>query len=247
MAEPAVHYRRPFHALVQTALLRLDAEFLAANACYFGGGTRNVLELGEYRESKDIDFLCADHDGYRELRMRVADRGLQGLFVNPVGVLREARSDMYGIRGVLDVGGPPLKFEIILEGRLASLEPDVARRDGVARLSRESAFAEKFLANADRALDTSTLARDIIDLAYMADGWGTHTASVGLRLAENAYGPDVQRKLDAAVGKLQTDQAWRHQCERGLGIERPKALHAGLEKLQATQWRKAAVRHGRST
>lgn len=47
-------FKRPAHNLVVEHLARLDASFLAECRCYFGGGTRNILELGEYRESKDI-------------------------------------------------------------------------------------------------------------------------------------------------------------------------------------------------
>jgi len=245
MAEAQTRYRRPFHARVQTALLSIEAETLAANACYFGGGTRSVLELDEYRESKDIDFLCADRDGYRELRTIVVEHGLQGLFGKPVGVRREARIDMDGIRAIIDIDGEPLKFEIVLEGRLKSLSPDTIRCNGVAQLSRESAFAEEFLANADRGLDASTLARDVIDLAYMAEHWGMQPALAGLRLAEAAYGDDVQRKLDRAIDKIQSDRLWRQQCERGLNLDRHKVLRAGLEKLQATRWRKAPALHGK--
>ena len=129
--------------------------------------------------------------------------------------------------------------------RCASSSPCCAH-DSLQRrcpLSRESAFAEKFLANADRGLDASTLPRDVIDLACMAEHWGMPPARAGLRLAEAAYGGDIQRKLDHAIGKIQSDRQWRQQCERGLNLDRPKFLRAGLEKLQATRWRKAPARH----
>lgn len=51
---------RPRHQRVMTLLDSLDDEILERNACFFGGGTRIVLELDEYRESLDVDFLCAD-------------------------------------------------------------------------------------------------------------------------------------------------------------------------------------------
>ena len=136
-------------------------------------------------------------------------------------------------------------FDILLEGRLESLSPDTMRCNDVAQLSRESAFAEKFLANADRGPDASTLARDVIDMAYMAEHWGMQPARAGLRLAEAAYGDDVQSKLDHAIGKIQTDRLWRQQCERGLNLDRHNVFRAGLEKLQATRWRKAPAQHGK--
>lgn len=238
MSEVAIPYRRPFHRLVQQLLLSLDAELLGANACYFGGGTRLVLELAEYRESKDVDFLCADREGYRAIRETVAEHGLRGLLRKPMSLRREARMDMDGIRAVIDVDGEPIKFKIILEARLPRLVPDDVKCNGVAQLAKESAFAEKFLANADRALDTSTLSRDVIDLAHMVVHWDPGLARNGLIQAESAYGADVRKKLDLAIARLQADKPWRQQCVRGLGIEDTKVLRAGLEKLQATQWRK---------
>lgn len=50
---------RPRHKLVLEALGALHADALAQTGCFFGGGTRLALALGEYRESADIDFLCA--------------------------------------------------------------------------------------------------------------------------------------------------------------------------------------------
>ena len=72
MPRPA--YRRPVHRQVLAILSTLDAAFLEQARCFFGGGTRIVLELGEYRESRDIDFLCSDRDGYRRLREAAAAR-----------------------------------------------------------------------------------------------------------------------------------------------------------------------------
>ena len=61
-------FKRPRHMLVQRILDAFDARFLSETCCYFGGGTRIVMELDEYRESLDIDLLCADKDGYRAIR-----------------------------------------------------------------------------------------------------------------------------------------------------------------------------------
>jgi len=239
MSETIVAYRRPAHNLVRTILRNLDADVLECNACYFGGGTRSVIELGEYRESKDIDFLCGDNAGYRALREIVSEHGLRGLFRRPMAMRREAIMDMYGIRAIIDVDGEPMKFEIVFEARLKQLLADDVKCNGVSQLSRETAFAEKFLANTDRGNDQSTLSRDVIDLAYMMMHWDVALARSGLMQAEFTYGTDVRKKLDLAVGRLQIDKAWRQKCERGLGLDDPKLLRAGLEKLQAAQWRKS--------
>ena len=56
---------RPEHHAVIAALHAIDVDLLASCRCWFGGGTAIVLDIGEYRLSKDINFLCTDADGYR--------------------------------------------------------------------------------------------------------------------------------------------------------------------------------------
>ena len=45
-------YRRPRHNDVLAILRHLDAELLASKGFLFAGGTRIVLELSEFRESR---------------------------------------------------------------------------------------------------------------------------------------------------------------------------------------------------
>src|SRR5262249_36116032 len=100
-----------------------------------------------------------------------------------------------------------------------------------ACLSHRHAFAEKFLANADRGMDASTLSRDAVDLAFMIEGWSHTDAVAGLAVARTAYGADVDRKLDSVIGKLRGDKAYRKRCVEGLGIADPKVLPRGLAPL----------------
>ena len=51
-------YRRPRHNAIHKALLQFDKAFLLENKVLFGGGTRIAMELDEFRESVDIDFVC---------------------------------------------------------------------------------------------------------------------------------------------------------------------------------------------
>ena len=67
---------RPRHKLVLAALSALNADALAQAECFFGGGTRIAMALDEYRESADIDFLCASRAGYRALRASVTEQSL---------------------------------------------------------------------------------------------------------------------------------------------------------------------------
>lgn len=78
--DPAQHFCRPEHRAVIAALRSMNVSLLRRCRCWFGGGTAIVLDVGEYRLSKDIDFLCADVDGYREVRSAVAAQGIAALF-----------------------------------------------------------------------------------------------------------------------------------------------------------------------
>ena len=164
-----VEYRRPRHRLVARVLEALDAGVLAHAKCYFGGGTRIALELAEYRESANIDFICADVVGYRTLRGGIADRSFGDLLPKSsagVSLLRDIRADQYGIRTVFGVDGEAVKFEIILEGRIRVSARKI-KHIPVPALDHISCFAEKWLANADRWNDKAVLSRDAIDLALM--------------------------------------------------------------------------------
>lgn len=60
------------------ALYEANWRFVDPEACYFGGGTAIVLQLDEYRESLDVDLMCASQDGYRALRDTVNNGSLGG-------------------------------------------------------------------------------------------------------------------------------------------------------------------------
>ena len=77
--------------------------------------------------------------------------GIAGLFAGPVAPLREARTDQYGIRTLLQVDGANIKFEIVLEGGI-ELEPagPEDRICGVSTLTPLDMATKQLLANADR-------------------------------------------------------------------------------------------------
>jgi hypothetical protein len=224
-------FKRPLHRNVLAQLQRLNAPLLAQCACYFGGGTRIVLELGEYRESRDVDFLCADQAGYRTLRETIAERSLGELAVKSIVLARDVRADQYGIRTRLGEGEAALKFEIVREARIALAGVHVTGLP-VACLGRSSCFAEKFLANADRGLDRSTLSRDLVDLAFMFQAWSIEDARAGYSVACDAYGKDVPRKIAGALEMLQ-DRTYRARVIEALAISDSSTLSKGLKGLSA--------------
>lgn len=223
-------FSRPRHRLVQAALQALDTGFLARAECFFGGGTRIALALNEYRESADIDFLCASREGYRALRSTVNSATLGRIAKGPLALAREVIADRYGIRTFLSVDGEKLKFEIVLEGRIALSGGD-AQGLPVPSLDKASCFAEKFLANADRWSDASVMGRDVIDLAFMAAGWDGDPLRSGLATAVQAYGKVVTRDTKRAATRMLEDAAWRRRCVEGLAIVDTRTLQKGLRLL----------------
>lgn len=220
---------RPHHQRVMSLLNTLSAKLLETTACYFGGGTRIVLELGEYRESLDVDFLCADLSGYRELRNQVTNESLGDIFVSQPTLLREVRADMYGIRTFVEIDSQPVKFEIIREARISLTGANIPNLP-VPCLDHSTAVAEKFLANTDRGLDKSTRSRDLIDLAFMVGSWTEHEVAQGLELAEEAYGASVLKLLKSTV-EMFDDDNYRKQCLTELEVRNKPTLQLGLRKL----------------
>ena len=164
-------FTRPHHQRIAKVLESLDADLLKRHNCLFAGGTAIALGYGEYRESVDVDFLVSDLASYRYLRNLVREQGLQALMKsNDVGQLQtsEIRSDQFGIRTKVFVEGKPIKFEIVLEGRIGLAKP--GKKDsilGVASLTKLDMAASKLLANSDRGLDVGMHCRDVIDLAIL--------------------------------------------------------------------------------
>jgi hypothetical protein len=222
-------FERPRHKLVISVLKALNAQFLSESRCYFGGGTRIVLELDEYRESLDIDFLCADKKGYRALRSTISHNSLGAICPGNLQLLREVRADMYGIRTFFEVDDQPVKFEIICEGRI-QLAGESIQDIPLESLSHVSCFAEKFLANADRTRDTSTNARDLIDLAFMAASWSKDDLAEGRVQAEEAYGAAVHTELLFALDEMEKSK-FRKSCIRNLAVSNPRKLDRGLKIL----------------
>jgi len=144
----------------------MNDDFLKEAGCCFGGGTGAALMLHEYRESVDIDFLCASGPGYCRLRGTVTNRSLGELFRIPPALKREVRADRYGIRTILEVDDTPIKFEVVLEARIP-LRCERVPKLPVPVLDRASQIAEKLLANSDRGADRSVCSRDAIDLIMM--------------------------------------------------------------------------------
>ena len=223
-------FRRPHHQAIDELLHGLNADLLARAACYFGGGTQLALTMGEYRESRDIDFLCSSRTGYRLLREQVTSHSLGDILASEHQLAREVRADRDGIRTFIVVGETKIKFEILLEARI-ELGGEVEPRLAVPMLSRPHAIAEKLLANTDRGLDESTLSRDLIDLAFVATHASRSELDLGLSIAEQAYGQAIREHLRLTLASFQQRSAHAKRCIEVLGISDTTTLRKGLRAL----------------
>jgi len=212
-------FRRQHHNDVLRALRCLNGSLLLEAECYFGGGTAIVLNIDEYRESVDIDFLCASQEGYRKLRQALwGGSDLAGLLLpeTELKTLRDVRTDQYGIRTLIGVGNVSIKFEIVREARI-QLAGKIDDRFGVPVLTRDCMYAEKLLANADRWADKAVLNRDILDLSMMISRWG-QIPDGAWAIAESAYGDTVRKAYDEAVARIRNAE-WLQKCMVDMAME----------------------------
>jgi len=209
-------FERPHHQRIARLLHALAEDVLAETACYFAGGTAIVLALGEYRESADVDFLCASADGYRQLRNAVVGDTLGRLLKHPVRHLRPVRADRYGIRTVLEMDSTPIRVEFVREDRIA-IDGAVDAALGIPTLSRVDMMAEKLLANADRGDDRSTLSRDIIDLAMMIHHWGAIPDAAWAKVTA-AYGESARTAFKSAADRVR-DGSYLKTCLHAMRME----------------------------
>lgn len=233
MSKPA--YVRQRHVFVNEILSCLNADFLLSSRCYFGGGTRIVLELGEYRESAGIDFLCSERNGYRALRSTISETSLGEIAAAPIAFARDIRGDQYGIRTVLEAHGQRIKFEILNEARI-DLSGEVIERMHIPCLDRLCCFAEKLLANHDRWRDDSASSRDAVDLGFMVNGWGIGDFVAGARRAREAYGDGIEESIRAAAQKLLADKMHFRKCVDALAVREPGVLISGLQSIVSSRW-----------
>ena len=231
-------FEREHHRAVALVLQALRPDILAECHCWFGGGTAMALRYGEYRESIDVDFLVSDRAGYRRLRQLLGGpEGLQPIVRGGLALelAREVRTDQYGIRTQVRSGSRPIKFEIVLEGRIELAEP--AAEDqicGVRTLTPVDLAAEELLANADRWADDAVHSRDLIDLAMQDAPRPLLLRACGK--AEEAYGASVRAALAKAIASLRNRPSRLQDCMQALSMTTVSraALWQKMRRLERT-------------
>jgi len=210
-------FERPHHQRIAALLHNLNADALVSNRCLFGGGTAIALAHGEFRESVDVDFICASVDGYREVRNRVHQTGMAWALRSAMPLLREPRVDQYGIRCAFVVDGAPIRFELIHEGRV-EFDPPLPedRICGVWTLRVADCVATKLMTNADHWRDDSAMSRDLIDLAMLSATGILPAAGVGK--AQRAYGDSIADCFAKAKDSLMARDGRLKTCMKNLAM-----------------------------
>lgn len=227
-------FRRPQHRSVLAVLGAFQADLLAECRFLFGGGTRIVLDLDEYRESHDIDFLCSDASGYAELRVAATQRSYPGLFT-PRGMEmlrfpREIRVDQYGVRFSVQCGQDLLKVELIREARI-DLDPGVRPAwSPVECLTMPDCYSEKLLANSDRWADRQVFSRDLVDLAVLRSKHGP-IPELAWSKVDVAYKSAPRSDLGKALSAFE-DPSYQARCFEGLRVEDDTSIREGLSLLR---------------
>lgn len=212
-----MNFKLDIHSKIITILKSFNPEILTTTNTYFGGGTRITLDFEEYRQSKYIDFISpVSPSSYKYLRTVIFDNGYEGLFHNLTRIkIGRGSTDQYGIRMMINVDGVPIKTEIIAESRFLPYPPTYPNWSPVACLSINDCFTSKLLANSDRFMDNSVLARDLIDLAVMRVRFPIPQPAI--EKAEKAY--EVIRPFKAAIGRFQERVDFREKCFYDLQIQ----------------------------
>lgn len=224
-----MNFELEHHRKIITILNTLDANFLQTTGTNFGGGTLLALLYGEYRWSKDIDFICPVGTGYRQLRTEIGNCGYSALFkdMNNIQLPREFKADQYGIRFAVGIEETLIKFEIIAEGRINLEAPAYYDWCPVPCLGFADTCTEKLLSNADRWADAAVKSRDLIDLAILR--LQSPIPETAIEKAETAY--PVIKPLIQALDYFQNHENHRRECFTTLQVKKPVKIINGIDLL----------------
>lgn len=195
-------YKIKHHNVIRSVLNNFNADFFFENSILFGGGTRIALEIDEYRESIDIDFLCPNKLSYRAVREQITSHSLGNLVKKDFEYTREIRFDRYGVRTFIKEQDAPIKLEIVSFDNY-DLVADTRNLFPLPFLDQESCFYTKLLANSDRCM--SGQCKDIFDILAMYWKWGDIPKRAIIN-AEKHYGSSVLSQLVCSLQHMQNNK-----------------------------------------
>ena len=193
-------FTRDFHNSIFDVLGCFDAEYFNEHNILFGGGTRIVLEVNEYRQSIDIDFLCPTTESYRAVRSVVTSNDFGPLTSIPLSLKREIVADRYGVRAAVEHGTYTIKVEFVaMDGyRLGKAKLKDIK---LPVIDQAGCYSTKLLALTDRYGEPSK--KDLLDLLAMRLYWGPIPQESWLE-AERHYGQAPKNRLLTELELLPT-------------------------------------------
>lgn len=209
-------YQLNHHQVISSALENFNSEFLFENNIIFGGGTRIALEINEFRESIDIDFLCPNKESYKAVREQVTNLSLGSLVKKDFKYIREIRADRYAVRTVIEHKSTAIKLEFVSFDNYKLKWLSNRERFPVPFLDHNSCYYTKLLANSDRKLEYPY--KDIMDILAMRAEWGAIPQDA-IKLASEHYGrKTVVGSLIDALEHIQNNNEAYFKCATELSI-----------------------------
>jgi hypothetical protein len=197
-----IQYKVKHHQLLKSVLDNFNADFFYQNNIFFGGGTRIALEIKEYRESVDVDFLCPNRESYRAVREQVTSDSLGSLVKEDFKYLREISFNRDGVRTFVQVKDAKIKIELVSFDNY-DLSSDNGSLFPLPYIDRVSCFYTKLLANSDRCLCPPY--KDIFDLLAMSDDWNGIPDEAIVR-AEKHYGNAILKDLHRSLHDIKINR-----------------------------------------
>lgn len=225
-------FTRPHHQQVAQALQQFNVAYLNEHTILFGGGTRIALELDEFRESVDIDFLCRDSASYRAVRRQVTSHSLGDLVTQDFDYPREIRVDRDAVRCFIRMQDTLIKLEFVAFADY-ELSKDSHSFFGVPMIDKTSCFITKLLANADRYRDFPY--KDIFDLLMMVSKWDA-VPQRAWQVADKIYSEKLVKNhlIKALQNVIDTPEKYRQIAVNNLAID--KEIADPLIDIMAKRW-----------
>lgn len=208
-------YKRKHHQVIEKLLTCFDREYLSDNNIFFGGGTRIALELDEYRESVDVDFLCMNTPSYRAVRTQATNVSLGKLLLNKLNFVREIRMDRYAVRAFVEIDDVVVKLEFV-----ALDDYQLTKSNGklfqLPYINKQSCFLTKLLAHSDRQYAPDK--KDLFDLLMMFQAWGLPTEATWQE-CDRHYGKAPKQDLLNALQLLNTKPEQFIKAGKALAVD----------------------------
>jgi hypothetical protein len=206
-------HQREHHNIIQNILDCFDEEFLEKNNILFGGGTRISLELNEYRESIDIDFLCSTNDSYKAVREQSTNISLGNLLKHPVEFAKEIRLNRDAVRTVIKQGDHNVKLEFVNCNGYNLTKQNISPFN-VPMIDHDGCFITKLLAHSDRKYSPDR--KDLFDILMMTKQWGGIGDEVWAS-CERIYGKAPRNDLIEMLLKVYSDNNFQNQLSQAGG------------------------------